>query len=192
MIFSKSKGYAIIKEEEVEKSVLAFDQTLAGLQSQPVTFHVEGATNPGRYQVMPGTTLAQVMEMAGGIPEGRKLKGIHLCSPLGGIFGEGDLDQVIGIELLEAHSLHAGDMRIDILCDDTCMVDYLYRLSSTLLEENCGRCSFCREGLRQIARIAEDITRKKASADDLALLQVLAEGMQEGSYCLFGRSLGAL
>ena len=102
------------------------------------------------------------------------------------------LDKPLTAALLEQDDLCAGSMEIHLLDKGTCIVDYLLHLTESLQGDCCGRCVYCREGLRQIRRIVSDVTQGKQTPDDMDLLHLLADGMVTGAHCLYGRSVGRL
>ena len=191
MRYTKLTGYDAITALEAEKCLQELERSFAGLGTEPLELTVVTPKGALPVRAQPGDTLAAVLERAGAAEEGQQVKAVHLGYPVGGIFGPQALEQPLSAALLTEKGLTAGSLEIHVLCDDTCLVDYMARLALTLRGESCGRCVFCREGLRQLHRILDDITRGRSGPDDLELIRVLADGMREGAHCLFGRAVGA-
>ncbi|MCK4350636.1 MAG: 4Fe-4S binding protein, partial [Candidatus Krumholzibacteria bacterium] len=70
--------------------------------------------------------------------------------------------------------------------EDTCMVDMARYYTDFLAHESCGKCVPCREGLRQMLKILENITSGKGREGDIELLEELSEFIQEASLCALG------
>jgi Na+-translocating ferredoxin:NAD+ oxidoreductase RNF subunit RnfB len=66
------------------------------------------------------------------------------------------------------------------------MVDVARYFTSFLVEESCGKCTTCREGLRQLCFVLDDITRGKGKEGDLAVLRDLGETVMDASLCALG------
>jgi len=75
-----------------------------------------------------------------------------------------------------------------VMDDETCMVDTARYYIDFLAHESCGKCVPCREGLRQMLLILNDITSGKGKEGDIELLEELSETLQEASLCALGQS----
>lgn len=192
MRYLKLTGYDAIVALEAEKGLQEAERSFASLGSEPVelTLFCGGSATPATAR--PGDTLAKLMGELGLPGEGKEVKAVHIGYPVGGIFGPGVLERPLTAELLTGRGLCPGSLEVHVLCQDTCMLDYLNRLARELQGESCGRCVFCREGLRQIHKITDDIIRAKSTQDDMDLLRLVADGMREAGHCLFGRAVGTM
>jgi len=151
-------------------------------------FSVSGHVNqPGNYEVPLGTPFAKLLEMAGGMRGGRKLKA---CIPGGSsmpvlpaeIMMQTDMDYD---SIAKAGSM-LGSGAVIVMDDTTCMVRALERLSYFYYEESCGQCTPCREGTGWLYRIVHRIETGKGLREDLDLLNNLADNIQGRTICALG------
>ncbi len=75
-----------------------------------------------------------------------------------------------------------------VMDEDTCMVDVSRYFIEFLTDESCGKCTPCREGLRQMLKILTNITEGKGKEGDIELLEALSETAIEASLCALGKS----
>lgn len=75
-----------------------------------------------------------------------------------------------------------------VMDDRTCMVEVARYFLNFLVEESCGKCSPCREGLFQLLNLCTKITEGKATEADLDLMEHLSKTIQVGSLCGLGQS----
>ncbi|HYC45516.1 MAG TPA: NADH-quinone oxidoreductase subunit NuoF [Burkholderiales bacterium] len=151
-------------------------------------FSVSGdVARPGNYEVRLGTPFAKLLEMAGGMRDGRKLKAVI---PGGS-----------SMPVLPAEVMMATDMDYDsiakagsmlgsgavIVMDETrCMVRSLLRLSYFYYEESCGQCTPCREGTGWLYRMVDRIEHGKGKPEDLGLLNDVSDNIQGRTICALG------
>jgi NADH-quinone oxidoreductase subunit F len=151
-------------------------------------FSVSGHVNrPGNYEVKLGTPFTKLLEMAGGMRGGKKLKGVI---PGGS-----------SMPVLPAHTMMALDMDYDsiakagsflgsgaviVMDEDTCMVKAAERLAYFYFEESCGQCTPCREGTGWLYRIIHRIETGEGRQEDLDLLLNLADNIQGRTICALG------
>lgn len=190
MRYIKKTGYDAIVALESEKCLLAEREKFAevGEKSAVLQFFCGGIQK--EVSAAPGKTLREILEEAA-IPA-EDVKAVHIGYPIGGLFTADVLDQPLNDELLEKDSLCAGSLEIHILNKNVCIVDYMLHLTKEIQADSCGRCVYCREGLRQIYRITQDITQGKQLPDDMDLLNTLSDALILGGHCLYGRSVGHL
>jgi NADH-quinone oxidoreductase subunit F len=151
-------------------------------------FSVSGdVERPGNYEIPLGTPFAKLLELAGGVRNGRKLK---MVIPGGS-----------SMPVLPAEIMMATDMDYDsiskagsmlgsgavIVMDDTrCAVKSLLRLSYFYYEESCGQCTPCREGTGWLWRMVDRIERGEGTAADLDRLGEVADNIQGRTICALG------
>jgi NADH-quinone oxidoreductase subunit F len=75
-----------------------------------------------------------------------------------------------------------------VMDDRSCMVEVARYYTKFLSEESCGKCTPCREGLRQMLNILTDITQGRSKAGDVELLQEIGESVCETSLCGLGKT----
>jgi NADH:ubiquinone oxidoreductase subunit F (NADH-binding)/(2Fe-2S) ferredoxin len=150
---------------------------------------VGNISNTGLVEVPMGTTLREIVfDIGGGIPKGRKFKAVQTGGPSGGMIPESLLDLPVDFEELTKAGSMMGSGGMIVMDDKTCMVD-MARYYTTFLEgESCGKCLPCREGLRQMKYILDDITRGKGKEGDIGLLEELCATLYDASLCQLGGS----
>ena len=142
---------------------------------------------PGNYEVPMGTPFAKLLELAGGVRTGRKLKAVipgGSSSPV--------LPAVMMMEctmdydsIAKAGSM-LGSGAVIVLDDSRCMVESLKRLSYFYMHESCGQCTPCREGTGWLWRMVDRIHTGHGKQTDLDLLNSVADNIQGRTICALG------
>ena len=151
-------------------------------------FSVSGHVNrPGNYEVKLGTPFAKLLEMAGGMRGGRKIKAVipgGSSAPVlpGHIIMQTDLDYD---SIAKAGSM-LGSGAVIVMDETTCMVRALERLSYFYFEESCGQCTPCREGTGWMYRVVHRIEHGKGRQEDLDLLTNVADNIAGRTICALG------
>ena len=136
-----------------------------------------------------GTTLRHIIyDIGGGILKDRPFKAVQTGGPSGGCVPEELLDLPVDYEKLTEAGSMMGSGGMIVMDDRTCMVDVSRFFLAFLEEESCGKCTPCREGLRQMVAIYDRIIDGKGRPGDIELIEKLAAGMQLGSLCELGKS----
>jgi NADH-quinone oxidoreductase subunit F len=155
-----------------------------GTKCYSVSGHVN---NPGNFEVPMGTPFKDLLEMAGGITTGRKLKAV--------IPGGSSVPVVPGEKMMEANMDYdsvklAGSMvgsgAVVIMDDTTCMVKMLCRISRFYYAESCGQCTPCREGTGWLYRMLCRIMDGKGVPEDLDKLVDVANKIEGHTICALG------
>lgn len=143
----------------------------------------------GLVEVPMGTTLREVIfDIGGGIADDREFKAVQTGGPSGGVLPASILDMPIDFESLADAGSMMGSGGMIVMDDHTCMVDIARYYIEFLAGESCGKCTPCREGLRQMLDILTRITQGQATMDDLDLLEELAVVVKEASLCGLGQT----
>ncbi len=149
-----------------------------------VSGHVE---RPGNYEVPLGTPFAKLLEMAGGMRGGRKLKA---CIPGGSSMpvlpGEIMMDLDMDYDSIAKAGSYLGSGAVIIMDETVCMVKALQRLSYFYYEESCGQCTPCREGTGWLHRVVDRIEGGKGRNEDLDLLLNMSDNIQGRTICALG------
>lgn len=160
----------------------------AGTRLFCLSGHIE---RPGLYEVAMGTTLRQLLELAGGVADGRRLRAVLLGGAAGRFVGPEELDVELSFEGTRAAGVTMGSGVVVVFDDSTDMVAVLRRIAAFFRDESCGQCVPCRVGtVRQeeaLARLANGRPRGSI-ADELALLEEIAAGMRDSSICGLGQT----
>jgi NADH-quinone oxidoreductase subunit F len=145
--------------------------------------------NSGLVEVPMGIALRDIVfKIGGGVPKGKKFKGVQTGGPSGGVLPESLLDLPVDFDELDKVGSMMGSGGMIVMDEDTCMVDTARYYVNFLAHESCGKCVPCREGLRQMLAILNRITAGQGREGDIELLEELAEVMELASLCALGRS----
>ena len=151
-------------------------------------FSVSGHVNrPGNYEVKLGTPFAQLLEMAGGMRGGKKLKGVIPGGSSMPII-KGDIMMTLDMDYdtIQKNGSYLGSGAVIVMDEDTCMVKAAERLAYFYFEESCGQCTPCREGTGWLYRIINRIENGKGRPEDLDLLLNLSDQIQGRTICALG------
>ena len=145
--------------------------------------------NTGLVEVPMGMPLKDIIyKIGGGIPGGKAFKAVQTGGPSGGCIPEELLDLQVGFDELTQAGSMMGSGGMIVMDEDTCMVDVARYFIAFLTDESCGKCTPCREGLRQMLKILTRITEGNGKESDIALLKDLAETAKEAALCALGKS----
>jgi len=145
--------------------------------------------NTGLVEVPMGITLRDIIfKIGGGIRGGKKFKAVQTGGPSGGFIPEELLDTPVDFDELRKVGSMMGSGGMVVMDEDTCMVDAARYFVDFLLEESCGKCVPCREGLKELSRILNNICRGEGKEEDIQLIEDICETMSEASLCALGRT----
>jgi len=151
-------------------------------------FSVSGNVNkPGNFEVPMGTPFSELLEMAGGVTEGRKLKAVipgGSSAPV--IPGAQMMDLNMDYDSIAGAGSMLGSGAVIIMDDSNCMVKVLERMSYFYYEESCGQCTPCREGTGWLYRVVSRIENGKGQNSDLDLLDDVADKIAGKTICALG------
>ncbi|RJF98812.1 NADH-quinone oxidoreductase subunit NuoF [Noviherbaspirillum saxi] len=142
---------------------------------------------PGNYEVPLGTSFAKLLELAGGMRDGKKIKavipgGSSMPVLTGDVMMATDMDYD---SIAKAGSM-LGSGAVIVMDETRCMVKSLLRLSYFYYEESCGQCTPCREGTGWLYRMVHRIEHGEGRADDLDMLNTIADNIQGRTICALG------
>lgn len=151
-------------------------------------FSVSGHVNrPGNYEIPLGTPFSTLLEMAGGMREGRKLKA---CIPGGSsspvLPGDIIVDCTMDYDSISKAGSMLGSGAVIVMDESTCMVKALDRLSFFYYEESCGQCTPCREGTNWLYKIVHRIENGLGRPEDLDLLGSVTANIMGRTICALG------
>ncbi len=142
--------------------------------------------NPGQFEAPLGITLRQILELAGGIRNGHKLK---FWTPGGSstpLFTDEHLDVPLDYEGVSAAGSMLGTKALQIFDETTCVVRAVLRWTEFYKHESCGKCTPCREGTWWLVQILRDLEDGKGSEADLQKLLDLCDNIMGRSFCALG------
>ena len=146
-----------------------------------VSGHVE---RPGNYEVPLGTPFSELLEMCGGMKDGKKLK---VVIPGGSSAPVIPADIMMQTNMDYDSIAKAGSMlgsgAVIVMDEDVCMVKALERLAYFYHEESCGQCTPCREGTGWLYRIIHRIENGEGRPEDLDLLESVGDQMAGKTIC---------
>ncbi|MGD1990958.1 MAG: NADH-quinone oxidoreductase subunit NuoF, partial [Chromatiales bacterium] len=154
----------------------------------PKLFSVSGNVNrPGNFEVPLGTPFSELLEMAGGMRDGRKLKAVipgGSSAPV--IPGDIMMDVNMDYDSIQNAGSMLGSGAVIVMDDTNCMVKVLDRVSYFYYEESCGQCTPCREGTGWMHRVIHRIETGKGKPEDLDLLEDVAAKIAGRTICALG------
>ncbi len=145
--------------------------------------HIE---KPGQYEVPLGTTMRELLELAGGMRGGRPLKAFTpggSSTPL--LTGE-HLDAPMDFEGMMAAGSLLGTAAIMVLDDSVCIVKTCLRLTQFYAHESCGKCTPCREGTYWMVQILQRLEAGVGSQEDIDTLLDTCDNIFGRSFCALG------
>jgi len=156
----------------------------------PKLFSVSGHVNkPGNYEVRLGTPFKDLLAMAGGMREGRKLKGvIPGGSSMPVLPGDVMMNLSMDYDALQKAGSGLGSGAVIVMDDTTCMVRACQRIARFYYAESCGQCTPCREGTGWMYRVLCRIVDGKATRADLDMLKAAAGQIEGHTICAFGEA----
>jgi NADH-quinone oxidoreductase subunit F len=163
----------------------------------PKLFCVSGnVTRPGTYEVTFGTTLRELLDLAGGVPGGRTIRAILMGGAAGVFVGPEALDTPLTFEATRAIGATLGSGVVMVFDETVNLVDTLRRIAAFFRDESCGQCVPCRVGtVRQeelLARLAasggDGRPRVRTRDQELALLREIGQAMRDASICGLGQT----
>jgi NADH:ubiquinone oxidoreductase subunit F (NADH-binding)/(2Fe-2S) ferredoxin len=143
--------------------------------------------NTGLVEVEMGTTLREIIfDIGGGIRGGREFKAVQTGGPSGGCIPISKINMPVDYDSLREAGAIMGSGGMIVMDETSCMVDVARYFLRFLLFESCGRCVPCREGLKQMHYILNNICEGNGRPEDPDTLTELAGVMASGSLCALG------
>lgn len=151
-------------------------------------FSVSGHVNrPGNYELPLGIPFTDLLEIAGGVRDGRELKAVipgGVSVPV--VPGHAMMGVTMDYNSVKAAGSALGTGAMIVMDDTTCMVSVLRRISRFYHAESCGQCTPCREGTGWLHRVLTRIIEGQGRQEDLNLLLEVANRIEGHTICAFG------
>lgn len=145
--------------------------------------------NTGLVEIPMGVTLRELIyDIGGGIIGDKKFKAVQSGGPSGGCIPKGHLDLQVDFDSLEASGSMMGSGGMIVMDERTCMVDVARYYLNFLSEESCGKCVPCREGIKRMLEILNDICIGKGQIEDVDLLIDICNTVSQASLCGLGKT----
>ena len=143
---------------------------------------------PGVYEVPLGLTVNELIERAGGMRYGRKLKAFAPGGASSGFLPASMADIPLDFRTLAEAGSMLGSGAVVAVGDDTCMLELALNVGRFFSTESCGKCVPCRVGSEKIVALLEGILEGRGSWDDLQLIEELSSTMALTSICGLGQA----
>jgi len=145
--------------------------------------------NAGLVEVPLGTTVGDlVLDIGGGIPNGKKFKAVQLGGPSGGVIPVEHLNTPIDYDAVTALGAIMGSGGVVVMDEDSCMVDVAKFFLEFTKDESCGKCVPCRAGIPEMQQLLNKISDGTATMEDLDTLEELANMIASASLCGLGQT----
>jgi NADH-quinone oxidoreductase subunit F len=147
-------------------------------------FSLSGHVNqPGQYEAPLGITLRELIELAGGMRDGRRLK---FWTPGGSstpLLTDEHLDVPLDFESVASAGSMLGTRALQLFDETTCVVRAVLRWTEFYKHESCGKCTPCREGTWWLVQILERLEAGKGTEEDLDTLLDLCDNITGRAFC---------
>ena len=151
-------------------------------------FSVSGhVNNPANFEVSMGMPFSELLELAGGMRNGAKLKAVipgGSSTPV--LTAEAAMSMTMDYDGIDKAGSMLGAGSVIIMDESTCMVKALTRLAHFYYDESCGQCTPCREGTGWLYRVLKRIMDGKGKAEDIDLLMSVQEKIMGNTICALG------
>ncbi len=145
--------------------------------------------NPGVFEIPFGTTIREIIELAGGVTTGQKLRLVQLGGASGKVASPDQLDTPYTYKDLSAAGLTpVGSGAVLVVDERTSVIGFLRITQKFFGHESCGQCTPCREGNRHIIRILDKIADGEHDQKDIDTLFKFANIMTDASLCGLGQA----
>ncbi|WP_027080289.1 NADH-quinone oxidoreductase subunit NuoF [Luteimonas mephitis] len=153
-------------------------------------FSVSGhVARPGNYEIRLGTPFSELLEMAGGIRAGHRIKAvIPGGSSMPVLPGETMMQLTMDYDSLQKAGSGLGSGAVIVMDETACMVRACQRIARFYYQESCGQCTPCREGTGWMYRMLTRIVEGQATVDDLQMLRAAAGQIEGHTICAFGEA----
>lgn len=153
-------------------------------------FSVSGHVNkPGNFEIPLGTPFKTLLELAGGMRDGRKIKAVIPGGSSMRIL-PGDVMMTLDMDYdsIQKAGSGLGSGAVIVMDETTCMVDALYRISEFYMDESCGQCTPCREGTGWMVRLIHRIRHGHGEPGDIEKLVDVANKIDGRTICALGEA----
>ena len=158
-------------------------------------FCVSGhVARPGLYEVPFGTTLEALLQRAGGVPGGRRLRTVLLGGAAGSFVTPDEIAVPLTFEGTRAIGASLGSGVVVALDDSVDLMDLALRIAAFFRDESCGQCVPCRVGTVRQEEALVRIARRRTLGtkdDEAALLTEIGQVMRDASICGLGQTAGS-
>jgi NADH:ubiquinone oxidoreductase subunit F (NADH-binding)/(2Fe-2S) ferredoxin/Pyruvate/2-oxoacid:ferredoxin oxidoreductase delta subunit len=145
--------------------------------------------NTGLVEVPMGISLREIIyDIGGGIRHNKRFKAVQTGGPSGGCIPDQLIDLPVDFESLTDAGSMMGSGGMVVMDEDDCMVDVARYFVEFLKDESCGKCTPCREGIRNMLTILQRICTGEGREGDIELLEEVSVVVRDGSLCGLGKT----
>jgi NADH-quinone oxidoreductase subunit F len=170
----------------------AFAAIGSGQSTGPKLFCVSGhAARPGLYEVPFGTTLKQLIDLAGGVRGGKTLQAILLGGAAGVFVTPAEIEVPLTFEGTRAMGATLGSGVVMLFDNTVDLQDTVLRIASFFRDESCGQCVPCRVGTVRQEEALHRLASKRpleSATTEVALIDEVAQAMRDASICGLGQT----
>ena len=168
----------------------AYSQTGTATSKGTKVFALAGKIRHGGLIEVPmGITLNRIIdEIGGGMDKGERLKAVQIGGPSGGCIPAHLCDVQVDFDAFTQMGAMMGSGGLVALSESDCMVDVARYFLTFTCDQSCGKCTFCRVGIRRMLDIYERLCSGKAHASDIDKLEELAINVKKASLCGLGKT----
>ncbi len=153
----------------------------------PKIYSISGHVNrPGQFEMPLGTTLRELLELAGGIRNGNRLKAWTPGGSSTPLLTDAHIDVPMDFEGMIGAGSQLGTTAIMVMDHTVCMVKTCVRLTQFYAHESCGKCTPCREGTYWMVQILQRLEAGVGSEEDIATLLDTCDNIFGRSFCALG------
>jgi NADH-quinone oxidoreductase subunit F len=143
----------------------------------------------GLIEVPMGITLNRIIEeIGGGVEGGEHLKAVQTGGPSGGCIPAHLCDVQVDFDAFTQMGAMMGSGGLVVLSESDCMVDVARYFLNFTCDQSCGKCTFCRVGIRRMLDILDRLCSGKAEPTDIDRLEELALNVKKASLCGLGKT----
>ncbi len=155
-------------------------------------FTISGHVNdPGVYEAPFGTTIGELLKMAGGMRDGASMKAVQTGGCSGPIVGPEKLGVPMSIEECAENGCSLGTGDLMFMDDSVNFVDLCQNITEFYAGESCGKCVPCRWGLKKLSDMLLDMMSGKLGEESVDELSELAAHVSRCALCPLGAAAPA-
>ena len=145
--------------------------------------------NPGNFEIPMGTPFSELLDMAGGVLNGNKLKAvIPGGSSVPVVPGDVMMELTMDYDTIQKAGSYLGSGAVMVIDETTDMVKLLQRISRFYHSESCGQCTPCREGTGWLYRMLTRMVEGKGRPEDIDRLDDVARKIEGRTICALGEA----
>ena len=143
--------------------------------------------HPGVYEIPVGTTVRELIELAGGMPDGQTVRAFLPGGASSNFLAADKADTPLDFDAMQAAGSMLGTGAVIVIGDKHDLFDLATNIVRFFRNESCGKCVPCRIGSEQAVALLEDVQCGAAPASDLAVLEELGQTLEQTSICGLGQ-----